>query len=142
DGFWAVVGGIEDAASGLFNAITDAVSGVVHAIGAVFDWVVNKAKEAWETIRNAPVIKQVIDFGEDLFSGPSLPQQMNQILQAQIAANGTTAVNTTTNAPTMNTQITINAANADAQVVAKMVGQHFDSVMRNTHAATGGAETR
>src|SRR5262249_18463286 len=118
DAFWEVVDGIKGAAVWLFNAISDAVSGVVHAITSVFDWVVEKAKEAGETIRKAPVIKQVTDIGESLSSGPSMFDQITQAVQSQVAANGTTAMSTTTNTPTVNAQVTINAGNADAQAVA------------------------
>src|SRR5690606_15956977 len=37
--------------------------------GRAFDYIKEKAKETWEKIRNAPVIKQVIDAGEFIFGG-------------------------------------------------------------------------
>jgi hypothetical protein len=142
DRFWAVVDGIKGAAIGLFSAISDTVAGVVHAITAVFDWVIEKAKETWDTIRNAPVIKQVIDIGEDLFSGPSMFDHMNQVLQTQVPGGGAAAVTTTTNAPSVHAQVTIHAANADAQAVATIVNQQMQAMMRDAHAATGGADIR
>lgn len=55
---------MKDVGSSIVQAFVDVGEGIKTAFGAAFDWAYEKAKELSNKIRNFPVIKQLIDFGQ------------------------------------------------------------------------------
>lgn len=112
---------------------------IVDAFKAAFDWVANKARETVGAIRNAPVIKQVVDFvaGDEPtgpafdFAGTVAASAASARSQAALdSALGSRFATPSRTIPeskgaAINNQssyaITVNAANADAKDVAKLV---------------------
>jgi hypothetical protein len=62
----------------IHDGFVDLGEGIKDALGAAFDWVIQKAKDTWDEIRNAPVIKQIFDFGGELFESAMPPGFVQQ----------------------------------------------------------------
>jgi phage-related protein len=158
-----------EAVGGVFESIKqfrDDIVGVFVGIGKAiikvftdaFDWVANKAKETVGAIRNAPVIRQVVDFvaGEQT-GGPKFENvvqasaasarsraALDSTFGGRFSTPGVGGAGVTTN-PAVNNQssyaITVNAANADAKEVAKVVTdkirEHDEQQRRRMAASLG-----
>lgn len=148
-GLW---GKIKATGRGIRDTFVDIAQSIVNAFRDAFNWVRDKAKATVKAIRNAPVIKQIVDF----VTGGKTPMEMKADYERMEAGQSGGAVGPTSSiAPrrsrsgaggasvqqTNTYDIKIDAKNADAKEVATLVDQklreHDERTRRQTAASLG-----
>ena len=138
--FWDGLVDIADKIAGFFTGVA---SGIKGAFTSAFEWIADKAEWLADKIENMPVISQLIDAGAWVGNtvgglatgGASEPEAAPS---RPSAASGTQTVQGTT--VSVNAPVTINAKNADATQVQKLIEQHHEQIVRDVYAGTGGAD--
>lgn len=71
----------------IVNALGSAWESVKTAAGNAFDWIIARAKEvaaeAWQAIKDIPVIGQIAQLGEAIVGGPSVMDTVNRLATGQ-----------------------------------------------------------
>lgn len=151
--FNEVVGFVTGYIDDIKQVFIDVGNAIMKIFTDAFNFVANKAKATVNAIRNAPVIKQVVDFvGGEQPTGPSFT---DTVLGAAAGARSAAASASVFPSPSRgvpsgrspsvnqnsNYAITVNAANADAKEVSKMVAdrlrEYDERVRRETFANLG-----
>ncbi len=138
---------IKDFGASIVDVFVGIGESIVDAFRRAFNWVADKAAATVDAIRNAPVIKQVVDYvaGEQP-TGPSFTEGSNRAFQgASVGGRATVPVasRSTGVQQTNSYAITVHAGNANAKDVATMVDQKIrehDENSRRRMAATLGVE--
>lgn len=146
-GLW---GKIKATGRGIRDTFVDIAQSIVNAFRDAFNWVHDKAKATVKAIRNAPVIKQIVDF----VTGGKTPMELMDDYKNQGGQQGATGP-TSSVAPrrprasggggsvqqTNTYDIKIDAKNADAKEVATLVDlklrEHDERTRRQTAASLG-----
>lgn len=138
--FWEGLKAIGEAIGGFF---ADVGRGIRDAFVDAFNFVIDKAKDFGDTLSNLPAIKQLTELGHFIGGGVYDATHPDEAAVVQAPAySGASGVVQARGATTVNVSapVTINAQNADAQQVQKMIEEHHEQVVRDVYSGTGGGD--